>query len=77
MKLHEMIKKPTDEHKKNHPRNSTLHYVVTDDKGEKVLGYIDDDYIERLKKKIKKDIKPEEAAKIRLKQVEFFKGKKK
>lgn len=73
MKLQELleeIKKPTKEDKQHYKGNGTLHYVVKSSKG-KILGYIDDDYVKKVKAK-----NPKQAAHIRLAQVEFFKRKK-
>lgn len=81
--LLETIRKPTAKDKKSYKFSKSregdgkLHYVVADEKhGNKILGYIDDEYIAKLSKRKGKDISPEAAAKIRLAQVEYFKNKK-
>lgn len=77
--LQEVVKEPTEEetkyHKKKYPNDGTLHYVVKDEDGKKVLTYIDDNYVEKLSKKKGKDITPKQAGYIRLGQIEYFKKK--
>ena len=79
--LLETIRKPSTKDKVKHNARKkdggTLHYVVGDEKdSDKVLGYIDDEYVKKLSKEKGKNISPDEAAKIRLKQVEYFKRNK-
>lgn len=69
--LGESIRKPTKEERKGH---TSLHYVVTSTSG-KVLGYIDDAYINKLSKRENKKYSPMGAAKRRLSQVEWWKEK--
>lgn len=66
----EEIKKPTAKDKKNYEGDGPLYYVVKSSKG-KSLGYIDDEYIKKVKAK-----SPKHAAHIRLGQVDFFKKNK-
>jgi len=73
--IDESIKKPTSEHKstwRSKGRKGKLYFVVMGEKG-KVLGYIDSDYLNKHKKKDGKKMKPMDAAKMRLRQIEYFK----
>jgi len=69
--LLEEIKKPNkkdkERYKKTHPNGGTLHFVVKSEKG-KTLGYVDDKYVNKVHAK-----SPKAAARIRLRQVEYFK----
>lgn len=73
--LEEEIKKPTKKDKKEWNGSGKLYYVVKSEEG-KVLGYIDDKYINKLSNKMNRQISPRAAASIRLNQVEYFKKKK-
>lgn len=75
-RIDESIKKPNSEQKKkwkSKGRTGKLHYVILGEKG-KVLGYIDSEYLNKHKKKDGKKMKPIDAAKVRLRQVEYFKN---
>jgi hypothetical protein len=78
MKLFEMLRKPTLEDLKTHNKfenRGKLYYTATSEDGKKVLGYVDDAYVRKLRDKMNKKISPKDAGKIRLKQVEYFKEK--
>jgi len=72
--LEEEIKKPTEKDKKTWKGSGKLYYVIKSEEG-KVLGYIDDEYVNKLSNKMNKNISPRAAAHIRLGQVEYFKKK--
>lgn len=80
MLLNEVLRKPTKKELKRHKgfsgNRGKLHYIVAGDTDNKVLGYIDDEYIKKLNAKHKKKINAKTAGKIRLRQVEYFKNKK-
>jgi GTP1/Obg family GTP-binding protein len=55
--LMEIIAEPTEEDKQKHqkrkPQGGKLHYVVKDEEGKKVLTYVDEKYVNRMRDKIK------------------------